>query len=329
MKTAFVTGATGFLGRHLVEQLQAKGYSVTCFHRETSDVSALKALGVTLAAGRLTDTEAVAKAIPKACDAVFHVAANTNTWSKKNAEQTKDNVDGTRAVVLAAVTQGAKRFVHTSTGGTWGHGNPVVDESSPQLAQHAWINYERTKWLAEQEVKTGIAQGLEAVIVNPPHIMGRYDTTSWARLIKLAHQGKLPGVPPGTGMFAHATDVSAAHIAAAEKGRVGELYLLPGAEGSFEDVVRIVCELSGREMKTKVMPAFAIKLLARLKAIGSAITGKEPDITPESAEIVCSHMTTRSTKAKDELGLQVRPLKESVKDSYDWLKAQGLLDKPV
>lgn len=338
-KTAFVTGATGFLGRHLVEQLVASGWDVTCFHRASSDVAVLEALGVKLAAGVLHEPDSVAAALPEGADAVFHVAANTSSWSRNNAAQARDNVEGTRAVVEAALRKKARKLVQTSTWSVWGFAGggsapgtgplagPLceVDEATPMRGERSWINYERTKWLAEQEVRAGIARGLDAVMLNPPHIMGKYDTVNWARLITMAHHGTLPGVPPGSGQFAHAAEVAKAHIAAVQSGRSGENYLLPGADATFLEVVSIVMELAGRKDQVRVVPAPILRLLARAKAAVALFTAKEPDLTPEAAAFVIARCTTRSTKARDELGYQIVPLKPMVEESWRWLRGEGLL----
>ena len=178
--------------------------------------------------------------MPEACDAVFHIAANTNLWSGGNAEQTRDNVDGTRNVVEAAIAKGAKKLVHTSTAvGTWGevHESPF-DEKTPQHGGESSINYERTKYLAEVEVFKGIERGLHACIMCPGHIVGRYDTHNWATVIKLVATEKLPGVPPGQGTWAAAGEVARAHVAAVEKGRDGERYLLGGVDASYLEAVQ-------------------------------------------------------------------------------------------
>jgi nucleoside-diphosphate-sugar epimerase len=327
-RRAFVTGGTGFLGRHLVEQLLQAGWSVTCLHRESSDVKVLRALGAELRPGLLHQADSVAQAMPEGVDAVFHVAANTSSWARNNDAQTRDNVEGTRAVVEASLRRKARKLVHTSTWGVWGFadtGVTEITESTPMAGGSSWINYERTKWLAEQEVRAGIARGLDAVLLNPPHIMGRYDTVNWARLIKMAHQGTLPGVPPGSGQFAHAAEVAKAHLAAVEKGRTGENYLLPGADATFLDVVALVMELAGRKGSVRVVPGPVLRLLARAKVLLAAFTGKEPDITPEAAAFVICRCTTPSTKARDELGYQKIALRPMVEESWRWLQEQGLL----
>ena len=199
-RTAFVTGGTGFLGRHVVEQLASLGWHVVALHRPTSDLRHLSRYPVELMSGSITDAKSIARAMPASCDAVFHLAANTSLWSGRNAEQTRDNVEGTRIVVQAAIEKEARRFVHTSSVAAWGE-QPVVpfDETAPSSALESFINYERTKYLGEIEVEKGVAKGLKAVILNPGHVVGRYDTSGWARLIRLVHARKLLGVPPGAG----------------------------------------------------------------------------------------------------------------------------------
>jgi nucleoside-diphosphate-sugar epimerase len=194
---AFVTGGAGFVGRHLIEQLTAAGWRVTALHRPSSDVSAIRGYPVALVAGDLTEAASLRAAMPQAVDAVFHVAADISVWSKNDARQTRINVAGTHNMVEAALAAGARRFVHTSTWNAYGLEQGAISETSPQLGGSSWINYNRTKFLAEEEVRAGIARGLDAIIVNLAHVLGRYDRRGWARLIIAAHERWLPGVRPG------------------------------------------------------------------------------------------------------------------------------------
>lgn len=209
-RTAFVTGATGFIGLNLVERLTAEGWHVVAFHRATSNLATLKSFGAVCRAGELADPASVAIAMPEQVDAVFHVAGDVSLWSRYNAEQTRTNIEGTRAVVQAAIDRGARRFVHTSSIAAYGFHDRRIDESSEQLGAQSWINYMRTKALAEEIVREGITRGLDAVIMNPAHVIGRYDRANWVRLFMMVATGKLPGVPPGRGSFAHAAAVAAA-----------------------------------------------------------------------------------------------------------------------
>jgi nucleoside-diphosphate-sugar epimerase len=290
-------------------------------------VRVLQALGVGLRAGSITDEGSLARAVPDACDAVFHVAANTSLWSGENALQTHENVDGTRLVVQAALAAGARRLVLTSTAGAWGHQHFIpFDESSPSNALHSPINYERTKYLAELEVEKGVGRGLHAVILNPGHVVGRYDSRGWARMIRLVHARKLPGVPPGQGVWAHADEVARAHLTAVDQGKSGERYLLGGTVAPYLEAIRIIGELTGRKVPVQAMPAWAVRALGRVSQWGSVVTRRAPTVTPEIAEMSSRppHLF-RSDKAIRELGYRAVPLEAMLRDCFEWMQSEGLL----
>jgi nucleoside-diphosphate-sugar epimerase len=325
-RTAFVTGGTGFLGRHIVEQLTSGGWRVVALHRLTSDVRHLEAYGAELAEGSITEPASLLRAMPDGCDAVFHVAGNTSLWSGDRDQQTRENVDGTRNVVEAALARKAARLVHTSTEGAWGEQHEVFDETARSNAPASFINYERTKYLAELEVEKGIQKGLPACIMCPGHIVGKYDATQWARMIVLVHRGKLPGVPPGKGTWAHATQVARAHVAAVDRGRSGERYLLGGAWETYLEAIRIIGELTGKKVPTRAMPASIIRMLGRVSEWGSYVTRKAPTVTPEiAAGLSRPPHLFKSDKAVRELGYEEVPLREMLRESYDWLRSEGLV----
>jgi dihydroflavonol-4-reductase len=325
-RTAFVTGGTGFVGRHVVEQLTSLGWHVVALHRPTSDVTHLKTYGAELAVGSITDAASLARAMPERCDAVFHVAGNTSLWSGGDAQQTRENVDGTRFVVETAIARKAQRLVHTSTEGAFGEQHAVFDETAKSNALASTVNYERSKYLGELEVLKGVAQGLEACIMCPGHIVGKYDASQWARIITLVYKGKLPGVPPGKGTWAHAGQVAKAHITAVDKGRSGERYLLGGVWGTYLELVTFVGELTGKKVPKRPMPGWVIRALGRVSQWGSMVTKRAPTVTPEIAVGTSRppHLF-KSDKAIRELGYEAVSLKDMVRESYEWLKAEGLV----
>ncbi|MGH9675774.1 MAG: NAD-dependent epimerase/dehydratase family protein, partial [Candidatus Acidiferrum sp.] len=217
-RTAFVTGANGFLGVNLVEQLMAGKWRVIALHRRQSDLTYLKRFPVVLVEGSIEDRESLEQALPEGIDVLFHVAADVSFWSRNNDRQTRTNVDGTRHVVAAALKKGVKKLVCTSTTSVYGFQTAPFDESAAHLGRGSWFNYMHTKALAEEEVRLGIERGLDATFLNPANIVGPYDRNNWSRLIRLAADNKLPSIPPGGGTFCHVKEVARAHISAVEKG---------------------------------------------------------------------------------------------------------------
>ena len=328
MPTAFVSGGTGFVGRHLVTLLRAEGWHVVAAHRASSNVGPLRALGAELRAVELGDADGLVRAMPHGVDAVFHVAASTSTWRGGDAAQTRTNVDGTRHVVAAALARQARRLVHTSSIAAYGTAayRERIDESTPSDAATHWVNYVRTKWLAEQEVRRAIARGLDAVIVNPANVIGPYDTHNWFRLFRLAALGELPGAPPGQGTWCDVREVAKAHLAAATSGRTGENYLLGGDDASYAEVSRFVAERSGAT-RPRAIPAWALRAAGRVSGWTSRVTGREPDVTPESAFFVCGTGSVDSGKAERELGYRTRPWRSLVEETLDWMRNEGLLSR--
>jgi nucleoside-diphosphate-sugar epimerase len=322
---AFVTGGTGFLGRNLVEQLVAQGWQVTALHRTASDVSEIQRLPVALVAGDLTDPASLWRALPQAVDAVFHVAADTSVWARNDRRQTRINVDGTGHIVTAALARGARRFVHTSTWNVYGLEQGAISEISPQLGATSWINYNRSKFLAEEEVRRGIARGLDAVIINPAHVLGRYDRRGWARLIIAAHERWLPGVPSGAGTFCHAEAVAKAQIFAAERGRTGQNYLMSGVDAAFAELFHVINLVTRARVPLRPLPPALFRLAARADTALAALTGREPEATPEGVAIATARARVVSDLAERELGYRPSALATMVEDSWTWLREAGLV----
>ena len=324
-QTAFVTGATGFLGLNIIRQLTEQGWQVTALHRASSNLTYLKRFPVTLAVGEIEEAASLDKAMPEGLDTVFHVAGDVSFWSGHRARQLRTNVEGTRNMVAAAQHKGAKRFIHTSTIAVYGQQPGTFDETAPHLGKSSPIGYLHSKALAEEEVRKVIARGLDAVILNPANIVGPYDLSNWSRLFRLVSEGKLPGVPPGRAPFCHVAEVARAHLTAFERGRTGENYILGGTEASYVEAFAVVGKLLGHPVPKKPLPAFALALVGRLGELSSRLTHKEPDMTPEMATLLSSAILCHSEKAARELGYQAVPLQTMFEDCYRWMVAEGMI----
>lgn len=325
VKTAFVTGGSGFLGRHLIEELLAADWNITVLHRTSSDVSWLRDLNVELGCGSLDDVASLTNVLPWDVDAVFHVAGDTGFWRQNNKRQHQVNVIGTRNMLEAALNKRAGRFVHTSTVGVYGIGSQDLSEQAPHEGRHSPIGYLSTKAQAEEQVRAYIARGLDAVIVNPCNIIGPYDQHNWSRLFRMIHEDSLPGVPPGSGSFCHARDVVRGHIAAYEKGRTGENYILNGPNASHLRVIQIAATVLGRVPPTRTTPGVILKLLGGVSQLASHFNHQEPDLTPEGAQIICAHQRVVTDKAVVELGYVSQDIETMISDCIGWMKAEHLL----
>lgn len=326
-RTAFVTGGTGFLGTNLVEELVTAGWDVTALHRPGSSTERLERLGVRRAVGDVTDVGSLRRAMPPGVDTVFHVAASLTFWAPLHAEQERVNVGGTANVVTVARERGARRLVHTSSIAAFGEHPGPVTEDTPSNAERARLNYFRTKWRAEAEVRRGIEAGLDAVLVNPANIVGPHDRSGWSRLFFLVEERKLPVLYPGSASWCHVREVARAHIAAAIRGRCGANYLLGGADAPFAEVLQIVAELLGRPAPRRTLPAPVLRAIAAVAVLPSYVTRREPPITPENAYLVCRDELCRSDRAERELGYRPVPLRTMLEDAYGWLVAEGLLPR--
>ena len=233
-KTAFVTGASGFIGVNLVKQLGEAGWSVIAMHRETSDLTYLRQFPATRVVGDIGDREFLGGAIPEGVDAVFHVAGNVSFDSAGDEAQTHANVLGTRAVVEVAKARNVGRFIHTSTGAVFGlHDGVPIDETAPSNADEIGVNYCSTKKAAEDIVLAAAAGGLDAVCVNPGSVVGPYDRVIWGPFVQAIASGAMRTVGTGGGAFCHIDETAKAHIGAYELGRRGERYILAGANENF------------------------------------------------------------------------------------------------
>jgi nucleoside-diphosphate-sugar epimerase len=318
----FLTGGSGFIGGHLMRELQAAGCAVRALSRGPESDALIRTLGAVPVRGTLTDPAALQAAVT-GCEAVFHAAADLSLWQAGAAAQFATNVTGTQHLLRAAEAAGVRAFVHTSSVSAWGHLTPgVVDETVPQRGGASWIGYERSKYLGEQEVR---ASALPWILVNPAHVLGPGDHHNWSRLIVMIDRGQLPGIPPGIGSFADVRQVALAQVRAWQLQRFGQAYVLGGEEASFLDFARRVGAALGKPTPKRAMPPWALMGYARVLDAWSRLSGKEPQVTPAGAALTSHHLRVDSAKARQELGYVEKPLDTLLSDTLDWMRAEGML----
>jgi nucleoside-diphosphate-sugar epimerase len=322
-RTAYVTGGTGFVGHQLCVELLAQGWTVTALARQPQAAPELSALGVRLVAGDLLEPATLT--IPAGTDTVFHVAGDTSLWHKRDALQTRINVDGTRHLLAAARSAGTRRVVVTSTVSAYGHQTQRFDERTPSVAARSSINYERSKWQAEELARRAAADGLDTVILQPAAIIGPRDSKNWGRMFLLLQGGQLPLLPPGRLSFKHVREIARAHVAAATQGRAGESYVLGGHHTDLAEMARGACALLGRRAPRIVAPAAVLSLFGSLLGTLTPASRAEPLMTREMAHLMSATTVCSSAKAERELGFRSTGLAECLADCHAWLRQAGLL----
>lgn len=329
-RSAFVTGATGFVGRHLVEELCRLGWEVTAFCLPTDHREVLPPVA-RVAVGDITDVDSLRAGLPARSDVVFHLAANTSTWPRRASRQYRDNVTGTANVAAVAIEKSAGRLVYTSSISAFGYQpGRLIDETTTSTVHLRGDQYGRTKFAAEQHLKRlAVERGLPVVILNPVNVLGPYDRANWTRqLILPVSRGTLRAVPPGSGSWAYVIDVVAAHLAAARDGRSGENYLLGGVEASFRRVVDEIAAILGRPPSRRATPAAVLRLALWAATARSALDHRQPALTLPQYRRAVGDLRCDDTKARRELGYRHTDLHTMLADTIDWLRREGLLTAP-
>ena len=321
---ALVTGATGFLGQHLCQQLLQQGWQVFALCRNAAKAKSLPE-GVHIVMGDILSVDKLEGLMPDDLDVLFHTAASTNTWFKNNAMQTETNLVGTQNMLDIAVKHKVMRFVHISSVVVFGIHTQLknIEETMHKAGAESFINYVKTKTASEKLVLA--CHDLDAVIINPTHIVGPGDRHNWARLIKMIAGQKLPSIPNGAGSFVDVRDVAAGIIGAYHHGKKGENYLLGGTDLNFKQFVyKVAAKLNVKPTKIQ-LPTGLLMLLARIKNLLSIVTNNEPDITPESVTLISDLYACDASKARKELNYQTRDFETTIDETIAFLRKENII----
>jgi dihydroflavonol-4-reductase len=336
--TTLVTGATGFVGSHVARQLVASGRSVRVLLRRTSHAQALDGLSVECVEGDLRDPLSLDRAT-RGVRRVFHVAADYRLWADDPQEIYESNVAGTRRLLEVAAQAGVERVVYTSTVATIAvphSGGGFPNEDTHATLQQMIGHYKRSKFLAELEAMKAAGAGVPVVIVNPtaPVGPGDWKPTPTGRIIVDFLNGKMPAyVDTGLNLVA-VEDVAAGHLLAAERGRIGERYILGSRNMTLKEILEALATIAGRRAPRVRLPHAVALAAGYADEWFSRLVGRQPQIPVEGVKMSRHRMFVESDKAEKELGYRPGSVEAALERAVRWYGEHGHIDgssksKPV
>jgi len=328
-----VTGATGFLGASVARALLERGREVRLLVRESSNRGNIHRLPAEVCAGDLRDAAAVSAAVA-GCHEVYHVGAEYSFWSDRPRAMYESNVAGTTNVMNACLEHHVDRVVYTSTVGTMGLGGGdgpqhAYDEQSPTADGQFCGDYKRSKLEAETAALAYVARGLPLVVVNPSAPIGPWDRkpTPTGKIIVDFVLGRMPAYVDTGLNVVHVRDVAIGHVLAAERGRIGERYILGHHNMTLAEILATLGHLVGRAPPKVRIPYWAAYMAGRASTlIADHVTRRSPAIALDAVRMARFKMFFSPAKAVQELGLPQTNVEEAFVDALDWFSGHGYFD---
>lgn len=324
---AFVTGATGFLGSHVARALADQGADLRLLVRPTSKLRNIEGLKAEIATGELRDAGSLEIAMA-GCETVFHVAADYRLWVNDPAEMYQSNVGGTRSVLEAARKNGIRRVVYTSSVATVGftsNGHPANEESPVALADMIG-HYKRSKFMAEQLALEAGRGGMDVVTVNPTTPVGERDIkpTPTGRIVLDFLKRKFPAYVETGLNLVDARECARGHVAALERGKTGERYILGGEDLTLKQILDTLGRITGLPSpKVKLPYFFAVATGVVDEAITGRLLRREPRATVDTVRMGKKKMYASSGKAERELGWKIVPVEGALRRAVEWFRSNG------
>lgn len=329
--TAFVTGATGFLGSHVARALADGGAELRLLVRESSSTRNIEQFQqADRVAVDIADREALKKAI-SGCDVVFHVAADYRLWTPTKADvdhMYRTNVEGTRAIIAAAQEAGVGRVVCTSSVATMGFraDGTLVDESAPVSFADMISHYKKSKFLAEQVALEAGRKGANVVVVNPTTPIGEHDIkpTPTGHIIVDFLKRKFPAYVETGLNLVDVHECARGHLLAMEKARPGERYILGGDNLTLKQILDKLAEITGlTSPKLKLPYAVALGFGVFDTLVTGHLLKKQPRASIDEVRMGRKIMFVSSAKAEQELGWKIVPVDNALRRAVEWFKANG------
>jgi dihydroflavonol-4-reductase len=327
--STLVTGAAGFLGSHVTRQLVARGDDVRVLLRASSTNRAIADLPLEYVTGDQRDPAALDRAM-KGVKRVFHVAADYRLWAKRKQDIYDSNVGGTKNLLDAAKRAGVEQLIYTSTVATIAvdrpqHPNEFTDAKLEEMVGH----YKRSKWMAEKEALGAAKSGLPVIVAMPTTPVGPWDwkPTPTGKIILDFLNGKMPGYVKTGLNFVGVEECAAGHLLIAEKGKVGERYLLGGENLTLKQMLDTLAKITGLRAPILKIPHGLALGVAYANTALSRLVGREPGIPVEGVKIARHMMFVDCARAKGELGFQAGPVAAALERAVRWYEANGYIAK--
>jgi dihydroflavonol-4-reductase len=323
----FLTGATGFLGSHVARALADQGADLRLLVRPTSNLKNLEGLRAETATGDLRDPASLEKAM-SGCDKVFHVAADYRLWVRDPAEMYRSNVEGTRAILDAARKSKVRCVVYTSSVATVGfttNGHPA-DEDSPVALADMIGHYKRSKFMAERIALEAGRGDTRVVTVNPTTPIGEQDIkpTPTGRIVIDFLKRKFPAYVETGLNLVDVRECALGHIAAMEKGKSGERYILGGENLTLKQILDKLGRISGLPSPTLKLPYFVAYIAGAVdQTVAGLLTHREPRATVETVRMGKKKMWASSAKAERDLGWKTLPADDALRRAVEWFRANN------
>jgi dihydroflavonol-4-reductase len=323
----FVTGSTGFIGSNVVRRLLKAGHEVRALVRPGTDTRQLDGLPVERISGNLQDHASLRRGMA-GCAWVFHVAALYSYWGHRWKEFQETNVEGTRRVLEAARLENVERIVYTSSVaalGTRPDGLPATEDTPGTLADRIGP-YQRSKFLAEEVVRDFVRQGLPVITVNPssPVGVGDHKPTPTGQIIVDFLKGRIFGFTDTGLSIVDVEDVAAGHLLAAERGRIGERYILGGENLTLKQILDLLADVSGRPPVHLHIPHWVAHTWSYVDvAMACLIPRHIPAATPGKVRLARRYEFFDSGKAVRELGFRRTPVRVALRKAVEWYRAHG------
>lgn len=322
-----VTGATGFIGASVARVLLKAGYEVRALARPDSDDRNVAELEVERVNGDVRDMDRVRAAV-RGCQQVYHLAALYSYWWRPRRDFYDINVEGTRNILRAAGEAGVERIVYTSSVATLGlskDGGLGTEDTAVSLADMT-SDYKRSKFMAEEVARDFAERGLPVVIVNPSTPVGVRDIkpTPTGRIIINFLNRRMPAYLDTGLNVVDVEDVAQGHLLAAEKGRVGERYILGHENLTLKEMLDILAELTGLPAPKMRLPYYPVLAIAYLYAAISWLSPRHyPHMTPATVRLARKRMFFDSSRAVSELGFPQTPAREALRKAVTWFQENG------